>query len=298
MKYFIDFEATQFSNEIISVGCVREDGETFYSLVNVQRNKITPFITDLTGISKNDVEIVDFGMVDTSEKAYATAEKLQAANVDLIFCNMITYATSSVFAPIIREVNRPMVLVALQPLAALDYTKANTFMQLENDNICSVPEFIGVAVRMKRKIYDVIIGTLYDDAEAEAELSKWCKIANVLHSLKGARMGLMGHTMEAMYDMHADPTAVSAAFGLHVPLLEVDNVIDLSPMGCRTGFYFIVWGDVEPETIKVALINALKKVINSTEVPAANAIQCGNYRDLSLHGAIEYAKIVLEKFNS
>jgi inhibitor of KinA sporulation pathway (predicted exonuclease) len=57
MKYFIDFEATQFSNEIISVGCVREDGETFYSLVNVQRNKITPFITDLTGISKNDVEI-------------------------------------------------------------------------------------------------------------------------------------------------------------------------------------------------------------------------------------------------
>ena len=57
MKYFIDFEATQFSNEIISVGCVREDGETFYSLVNVQRNKITPFITDLTGISKDDVEI-------------------------------------------------------------------------------------------------------------------------------------------------------------------------------------------------------------------------------------------------
>ena len=73
---------------------------------------------------------------------------------------------------------------------------------------------------------------------------------------------------------------------------EVDNVIDLSPMGCRTGFYFIVWGNVEPETIKIALINALKKVVNSTEVPAANAIQCGNYRDLSLHGAIEYAKEV------
>ena len=76
---------------------------------------------------------------------------------------------------------------------------------------------------------------------------------------------------------------------------EVDNVIDLSPMGCRTGFYFIVWGDVAPETIQVALINALKKVVNSTEVPAANAIQCGNYRDLSLHGAIEYAKEVLSK---
>lgn len=29
MKYFIDFEATQFSQEIISVGCIREDGQTF-----------------------------------------------------------------------------------------------------------------------------------------------------------------------------------------------------------------------------------------------------------------------------
>lgn len=33
MKYFIDFEATQFSREIISIGCIREDGQTFYALV-------------------------------------------------------------------------------------------------------------------------------------------------------------------------------------------------------------------------------------------------------------------------
>ena len=178
-------------------------------------------------VAKNQVEVLDFGMVDTSEKAYETAEKLQSANVDVIFCNMITYATSSVFAPIIREVNRPMILVALQPRAALDYTKANTFMQLENDNICSVPEFTGVAARLGRKIYDCIIGTLYDDAEANAEIEKWCNIAKVLHDLRGARLGLMGHTMEAMYDMHADPTAISAAFGLHVPLLEVDDVLEL-----------------------------------------------------------------------
>lgn len=178
-------------------------------------------------VSQNDVEIIDFGMVDTSEKAYATAEKIQAANVDLIFCNMITYATSSVFAPIIREVNKPIVLVALQPLASLDYTKANTFMQLENDNICSVPEFTGVAVRLGKKVSDCIIGTLYGDDEAKKEIEKWCDISKVLHDLRGARIGLMGHTMEAMYDMHTDPTAISAAFGLHVPLLEVDDVIEL-----------------------------------------------------------------------
>jgi L-arabinose isomerase len=37
----------------------------------------------------------------------------------------------------------------------------------------------------------------------------------------------MGHVLEAMYDMHADPTAISAAFGVHVPLLEIDDVVEL-----------------------------------------------------------------------
>ena len=50
MKYFIDFEATQFSNEIIAIGCVRENGDEFYSLINPHK-KITPFITELTGIT-------------------------------------------------------------------------------------------------------------------------------------------------------------------------------------------------------------------------------------------------------
>ena len=111
-------------------------------------------------ITKNQVEVIDFGMIDTSEKAFDALPKMQGAGLDLIMCNMVTYATSSVFAPIIREVNVPMILTALQPLSHLDYSKASTFMQLENDNICSVSEFIGVANRFGKKIHDVIIGTL------------------------------------------------------------------------------------------------------------------------------------------
>ena len=178
-------------------------------------------------VKKNDVEVVDFGMVDSSEKAFDAAIKILAADVDIIFCNMVTYATSSVFAPIIQQVDKPVILVALQPLKAMDYTKACTFMQLENDNICSVPEFTGVAVRMGKKVTDVVIGTLYDDEEAQKEIAVWCDIAKVLRSLRGARMGLMGHVLEAMYDMHADPTAVASAFGVHVPLLEIENVIEV-----------------------------------------------------------------------
>lgn len=74
----------------------------------------------------------------------------------------------------------------------------------------------------------------------------------------------------------------------------IDGIIDLSPMGCRTGFYLTVWGDKDTSEIKEGLENSLKRVLEATEVPAANDIQCGNYRDLSLFGAKEYAKIVLE----
>jgi inhibitor of KinA sporulation pathway (predicted exonuclease) len=55
MKYFIDFEATQFSNEIIEIGCIREDGAKFKSYVNAE-NKLTKFIINLTGITQ---EVID-----------------------------------------------------------------------------------------------------------------------------------------------------------------------------------------------------------------------------------------------
>jgi hypothetical protein len=40
MNFFIDFEATQFTQEIISIGCVAENGKSFYSEVNC-KGKIT-----------------------------------------------------------------------------------------------------------------------------------------------------------------------------------------------------------------------------------------------------------------
>ncbi len=178
-------------------------------------------------IKANGVEVVDFGMVDDNRVAYELVPEIQHADVDVLFCNMATYATSSVFAPIIMGVDKPMIMIALQPLKALDYTQANTRMQLENDNICSVPEFFGVAERLGKTIQDVISGCLYGDEQADKEIAEWCRIATVLRGLRGARLGLMGHVLNSMYDMHADPTAVSSAFNLHIPLLEPEELVSL-----------------------------------------------------------------------
>ena len=52
MKFYLDFEATRFSNRIISIGCVADNGATFNTLVKpVNKAKVDKFITELTGIT-------------------------------------------------------------------------------------------------------------------------------------------------------------------------------------------------------------------------------------------------------
>ena len=122
---------------------------SYWSQFEGLRDELLGYQDELAQLLRlQQVEVVDFGLVDNAEAAYAALPRLKAANLDLVFCDMLTYATSSSWAILLRDLDAPMVLVALQPLAALDYARATTYMQLANDNICSLPEFAGVAVRM------------------------------------------------------------------------------------------------------------------------------------------------------
>ena len=167
----------------------------------------------------------NFGIADEAESAYRIMKQIKAADPDLIFCDMLTYATSATWGIMARELDAPIVLVALQPDQAMDYENATTFMQLVNDPICALPEFVGVSVRMGKAAPPCVIGTLEDDDATEEELDRWCRIANVLHDLRGARIGHMGHSLESMLDMNFDPTSFTAQFGLHVVHTEPDDVM-------------------------------------------------------------------------
>ena len=61
-----------------------------------------------------------------------------------------------------------------------------------------------------------------------------------------------------------------------------DRVIYFGPMGCRTGFYLILAGELEPMDIIEG------------EVPGADAISCGNYLDMNLPMAKYLAKRYLD----
>jgi len=164
----------------------------FEGLYEKLQEKMAHLVRKLEGFG---VQVIAFGISDQARHAYELVPRIRAADLDLLVVDMLTYATSSAIGAIFREVDVPIVLAALQPLAAMDYERGSTYMQLMNDDICSLPEFTGVAVRLGRRPPPCIIGRLYDDPEADAELAEWCAIARALHDLRLARLGHMGHVL-------------------------------------------------------------------------------------------------------
>ncbi|WP_071396998.1 S-ribosylhomocysteine lyase [Bacillus tuaregi] len=76
---------------------------------------------------------------------------------------------------------------------------------------------------------------------------------------------------------------------------HTDQVVDVSPMGCQTGFYLTMINHDNHEEILDILESTLKDVLEADEVPACNEVQCGWAASHSLEGAKELASEMLAK---
>lgn len=74
-----------------------------------------------------------------------------------------------------------------------------------------------------------------------------------------------------------------------------DKVVDISPMGCQTGFYLSLINHDNYDDVLSILENTLKDVLAATEVPACNEVQCGWAASHSLEGAQQLASDMLAK---
>ncbi|MBR4446304.1 MAG: S-ribosylhomocysteine lyase [Solobacterium sp.] len=75
-----------------------------------------------------------------------------------------------------------------------------------------------------------------------------------------------------------------------------ERIVYFGPMGCRTGFYLIVEGDLTSREI-VGLVTRTFEFISDYEgdVPGASPKDCGNYLDMNLDMARWHAKRYLER---
>ncbi|WP_298037189.1 S-ribosylhomocysteine lyase [uncultured Microbacterium sp.] len=79
---------------------------------------------------------------------------------------------------------------------------------------------------------------------------------------------------------------------------HLDGVIDISPFGCRTGFHLITWGEPTVAEVVTAIRAGLQFIAEKADwddVPGVSAVECGNYRDHSLHSAKEWSRHILEQ---
>ena len=90
------------------------------------------------------------------------------------------------------------------------------------------------------------------------------------------------HTFEHLFATYARNTEYA------------DSVVYVGPMGCRTGFYFLVRDTISHQKALDIMIGTMEFIINfEGEIPGSKKEECGNYLAHSLVGAKEIAKDML-----
>ena len=93
MKFYIDFEATQPENEIIAIGAVAENGATFHTLVKPQLSSISPYISQMTHISAEDLEWAP----DINKALIEFDAWMMAQESNIMNCRFISYGDDDKF---------------------------------------------------------------------------------------------------------------------------------------------------------------------------------------------------------
>lgn len=74
-----------------------------------------------------------------------------------------------------------------------------------------------------------------------------------------------------------------------------NNIIYFGPMGCRTGFYLLVKGDLSSKEIAPLVTETFEFIKEfDNPIPGASARDCGNYQDMNLSMARYQSKLFLE----
>ena len=212
----------------VAVGLFSVGLETYWKQFDGLLERLEAYHTIIKDhLSGEHAEIVDGGMVDSVSKAEAAANRFAAADVDILFIFISTYALSSVILPIVCHLKKPVILLNVQPVAAIDYGMINnlgdrgkmTGEWLAHCQACSLPEFACVLNSAKIR-YRIVTGFL-DDTTVWKQTEEWMAAAYVAKGMRSNRLGILGHYYSGMVDVYTDLRKQSTVFGTHIEMLEM-----------------------------------------------------------------------------
>ncbi|MFD9869715.1 arabinose isomerase [Streptomyces niveus] len=173
-------------------------------------------------LNQLDAEVVDVGFISDAEEGAAAAEKLRAADCDLIVGFLTTYMTATMLVPVAQRSGAPVLLINLQPTEAMDHATFGTGEWLAYCGACPLPEMANAFERVGVPFRSV--SGYLEDERAWERIGRWIRAAGVRGVLHKGRHGLMGHLYPGMYDVSTDLTMVPANLGGHVEVLEFDDL--------------------------------------------------------------------------
>lgn len=178
---------------------------------------------------KKEYHLISAGLVDSYKKACEGNQRFEREQPDMIFCYCATYSPSSNVLPVLKGLEVPVIVLNLQPVEEIEYSKCNQIGEWLSSLSCAgAPEV--TAVLLKRKLrYAVITGYLKGDAQADRELEEWCQVAEVLHQLNHERIGLFGHAFPGMMDLYVDETKLYNQLGVFTEFLELHEIKNRLP---------------------------------------------------------------------
>jgi L-arabinose isomerase len=221
-------------------------------------------------LERPGVRVVNLGLIDSAPKALQAGHRFRQEDVDLIFLYVTTYALSATVLPVVQRARVPVIVLNLQPAAAIDYASFNqlgdrtrmTAEWLAFCAACPVPEIANV-FRRARIDFHQITGVLDDDPVCWNEVEAWIEAARVAHVMFHNRLGVMGHYYGGMLDIYSDLTQHCATFGGHIEMLEVDELAalrrEVSPdeVRCRVSIFHEQF-DVQPDCAPAELERAAR----------------------------------------
>ena len=216
----------------LRVGLVGLGLEAYWSQFKGLEQRLLGYLGDVEELISSDARvIVNVGLLDTQVKALDAAHRCRREEIEILLVYVTTYALSATVLPLIKRAGVPVLLLNLQPGAAIDYDRFNAIESrtamtgewLAYCSSCPVPEIANVLRRLDISFHQVT-GMLHDDPVVTRELEQWLRAAEVVHALAHSRLGLMGHYYGGMLDIATDLVQVSGRFGLHVEMLEVDEL--------------------------------------------------------------------------
>lgn len=174
--------------------------------------------------------VVSCSLVDNAHKGRQAGDQCRTSNADLLIIYITTYALSNTVLPLVQRAGVPVLLLNLQPDAAIDYAAFNqlpdrttmTGEWLAYCSACPVPEIANVLTRAGIPFHQTT-GILTHQA-TWSEIGEWIAAARVKKILANNRLGLLGHYYSGMLDIVTDLTQLSITFGTHIEQLEVDEL--------------------------------------------------------------------------